>query len=129
MIKNNKSRQKPVSRFWACVFACNILLGLPWTQKFKKTRQFIIFTIHPWFGIGMWDFFSDFIGPTFIIDFELYGDPIWFYVLREIILLSSIFGSIVFWPFVVYLMFGWATEYNLKHFGYKSKKEWKKHHT
>ena len=109
---NNNS--EPVSRFWACFFSFSIF-GLVWTQKMKKTRKWIpIFT---------------FVMITNIIDRILWHmDEYWNS--------TNAINEIIFWIYdlvslgslglAIYFMLRWTTEYNLKVFGYKSKKEWKR---
>ncbi len=147
--------QQPLSRFWACFFSCSIF-ALLWTSKMHKTRKwiplFVVF-LTVWFildyilypleidqdmtiteSIGyslyiephyhleiflselIYDYFphsgnlDDFI---FLISFSL------IVLYHTVIFLGSIF-------IVVYFMFKWTTQYNLKACGYKSKREWKK---
>lgn len=41
--------------------------------------------------------------------------------------MAAIAGVTVFcWPIIIYFMYRWVTAYNLEHFGYKSRSEWKK---
>ena len=153
--KSNNNRQMPLSRFWACFFSFSIF-ALLWTGKMQKTRRwiplFVIF-ITIWFVLDQLLYpsedYSDitiphdldslpYIEPNVRLDKFLSGmlndyfpnneylaDVISLISLSLIVLYHVVLyiGSLLM---IVYFMLKWTTQYNLKHFGYKSKREWKK---
>ena len=123
---SNTSHEKPVSRFWACLFSASIF-ALIWTLKLKKTRMWLILIIG--INIGVAVLSTALIGDTGNLTLEgdynkNYMDQESIYPVLEMTSLTIIsFLSII--PFII-LMFRWTTAYNLATCGYKSKGEWKK---
>lgn len=107
---------EPVSRFWACFFSSSIL-GIYWTQKMKKTRKLILIII-----LVSCMYYTSMILPldNDRVDSMLEG---LFSIVIFVFILSSLIISLIL---PIYFMYKWTTEYNLKMFSYKSKKEWKK---
>ena len=65
-------------------------------------------------------FLVDVLIPASVLDSFVYVLSLTFYVFYDMIVPI---GSITL---LIYLMFKWTGEYNLKHFKYKNKREWKK---
>ena len=104
MSEENKPEEKPVSRFWACFFSTSIF-ALLWTQKMEKTRKWILIMI------------ITSLGSIFVVIVSE--------TMEGLLLFITIFiPTIIFMFLPIYLMFRWTTEYNLKKFGFKSRKEW-----
>lgn len=101
-----KYYEEPVSRFWSCFFSTSIF-ALNWTQKMKKTRKWLLLL------------------PIIIFGMVLNRIP---NTSNNVFDLSTIILSLLTMILVIYFMFKWTTQYNLKNFGYTSKREWKKHH-
>ncbi len=144
----------PLSRFWACFFSCSIFAIL-WTNKIQKTRKWIpLFALFVtvWFVLDyiLYPFadsettlaesidYSYYIYPNYHLESFVSG-VIYDYFpdsgnLDDIIFLLSlalivIYHLVIFVGSVlvmIYFMLKWVTEYNVKNYGYKSKREWKK---
>lgn len=110
---NNGGR--PVSRFWACVFAASIF-ALFWTPKLGKTRRWILLVV-PLSVVPS-------VGPELAaLAAESWGSPD--YDLLVAVSTVAVFSWAPLHAAVVYLMFRWTTEYNLDNFGVRSKREWR----
>jgi hypothetical protein len=114
VIHHEDKNEEPVSRFWACFFALGIF-ALFWTQKIEKTRKWILMALLSYvvniFGSGLM-YTDEYLNSTSTIN--------------EIIFISYVIILLILLPLIIYFMFKWTTKYNLKNFGYKSKKEWKR---
>lgn len=110
-----RKEPEPASRFWAC-FCAVFPLGLFWTQKMKKTQKWLIIAL----GIPL---LSSWVSTEIIsMISEISGE-------RELYALLPLVGMSIglsAHTILIYFMFRWTTQYNLEHFGYKSKREWKK---
>ena len=143
----------PLSRFWACFFCCSIF-ALLWTQKIQKTRKWIpLFAIFVgvWFVADdiLYTNYESTITPDEFINSSFYREPnprLESFIdnimnsyfpdtnIDGIVFLFSIVSSVLYdhviWIGAVfanfYFMLKWVTEYNLKNYGHKSKKDWKK---
>jgi hypothetical protein len=123
MTQYAQGAQKPVSRFWACIFA-NGLIGLLWSMKFKKARKHLVLLAVPvvvFVGISYTN--------TGVIDSELDPDML---TVPDSLDHTQTFGlvfSVVWAVVMMYFMYRWSTEYNLMTCGFESKGEWKKYNT
>ena len=153
--KPDNNRQMPLSRFWACFFSFSIF-ALLWTGKMQKTRRwiplFVVF-ITIWFILDQLLYpssdYSDiilsedidllsYIEPNVRLEKFLSGmlndyfpnnehlDGVISLISFSFIVLYDVVLHIGSLLMIVYFMLKWTTQYNLKHFGYKSKREWKK---
>ena len=106
--------QKPLSRFWACFFSFSVF-GILWVYKMKKTRK--------WIPIVVVSVITSIIDRGLLIQEEY-----WYPTSFESSLIFNIYDfiSIVVFVLAIYFMFRWTTEYNLRNFGFKSKKDWKR---
>ncbi len=147
----SKSDELPLSRFWACFFCCSIF-ALLWTGKIQKTRKWIpLFTlfVFVWFVADYMLYSEYYTSPDEFTDLTFYIEPnqrleIFMYNVVNSYTLDSDIGEFVFLiSFVmiilynlviivgvvlanVYFMLKWVTAYNIQHYSYKSKKEWKR---
>ena len=108
---------EPVSRFWACFFAASIFAPL-WTQKMKKTRRWILLIV-PLNFIMYFGYILVGVGMN-------HSDLLYFSPGSRVIGLVPIFSWILTFAALLYLMFGWTTQYNMDNFGVCSRKEWKR---
>lgn len=106
---DNKDNGEPVSRFWACFFS-NSIFALFWTFKMKKTLKWLGISVSTWIAGMLLILFA------FMMVDDGYPDA----------------ATVLIWvgiciPFVplIYFMYRWTTQYNLKHFGYRSQDLWK----
>ena len=150
---NTNADKMPLSRFWACFFCCSIF-ALLWTQKIQKTRKWILLFsmfVSVWFIAD--DILYSSSEPTTTMDesinslfyfepnprlesfmYDVMGNYFPDAYIDDIVFLFSlvliVLYDVVIWIGVVlvnfYFMFKWVTQYNLKNYGYKSKKDWKK---
>ena len=154
-VGQDNNRQMPLSRFWACFFSFSIF-ALLWTGKMQKTRRwiplFVVF-ITIWFVLDQLLYpsedYSDitiphdldslpYIEPNVRLEKFLSGmlndyfpnnehlDDVISLISFSFIVLYDVVLHIGSLLMIVYFMLKWTTQYNLKHFGYKSKREWKK---
>ena len=123
--KPNTFNKKPVSRFWACLFAPSIF-ALIWTLKIKKTRKWLILIICTIVlsnvvinmnGEIIYDEYYKKSMNQELMYFEDHPTPD--------LTMFIIIGFISPIPMIIF-MFKWTTSYNLATCGYKSKGEWKK---
>ncbi len=110
-----KEEEKPVNRLIVCISAMTIF-GLYYTIKFKKTLKWLSLVFSPYVILFLGYVILELL---FISGFEVQErDYHMLDVIGVIVQLIVFIGSIS-------LMYDWASKYNLKNFGYESKKEWK----
>ena len=106
---DNHTYAEPVSRSFACFFSTSIF-GLLWTQKMRKTRKWLLVCLVSQIPIMI----------AFYIIFQLD-------IGNDSGLIGIVLGGYFFsWISPCYFMYKWATAYNLKMFGYKSERAWKR---
>ena len=135
-----KRGEQPVSRVWACVFSFSIFAVL-WTNKMKKTRRWaVLFSLLVLVQVGdamLYAYDDDYMYSDWWI--PKYSNPYLVDTMQGIVPDAAAYAvSVVLtiaWDWVVwigiifamvYYMFKWTTRYNLKNFGYKSKRDWKR---
>lgn len=105
----------PVSRFWACFFAPSIF-ALLWTRKMKKTRR--------WISIVAPIYAAPYFVPILSVlaaasTGSLEASRSWLLAVQD----ATVFLWLALCAVPVWAMLGWATGYNLRNFGARSKKD------
>lgn len=144
--EEKKSKDEPVSRFWAMFFAPSVF-ALLWTNKMKKTQKWILLFgsfLFVWFVLDVMlnpiltlsdeDTILYYDQPNPQIENFLNGlinsdgfDSYVAYVLG--LFVTVLYNAVVYVGSILVLMYymhKWTTQYNFKNFGYKSKRDWKK---
>ena len=155
-ITGDQATQEPLSRFWGCFFSCSIFALLWTNKMSKTRKWIPLFAVFVtvWFVLDYILYpppvIDEDMAITEIVGYSLYVEPhhhleaflsglMYEYFphsgdLDDVIFLISfslivLYHTVIFIGsifVVVYFMFKWTTQYNLKTCGYKSKREWKK---